>query len=528
MNDLTLNMKELMRHYATELWARRWWVIGIVWLVSLAGWFVVARMPDIYSSSARVYVDTQSLLNPLMKGMTVRPDIEQQIEIMRRTLISRPNMEQLIRLTDLDLTVDSEGARESLLSGLEQRIRFAGEGRQIFNIQFEDSDPKLAHSVVQSLLQIFVEQNVGDSRRDIERTRRFVDAQIADYEKRLRDSEAQVAEFRRVNAEELRYKDIVNSRLQTAEFDIRQLENQLQAGTWQRDQLKAQLASTPATLTGADAAQTSAFQAASPAGQRVEQLRQQLSEMRLRLTEQNPSVVNMKRMIEQAEADMRRQSGGGGAVPNPMRKQLEGEIQRLDFEIASIGRRIELRNNELGELRKRQDEVPAVELQLAQMNRDYGVLRQNYDQLIERRESIRMADRLDSQTSNVDFRVVEPPIVPTRPSGPNRALLFGGVLGAAFAAALAVVFVLIQLKDSFSNTNRLREAFDLPVLGSVSMVASPKRRRLKRLEVSALGGSVAALLLVFAGLMMLYQPGQPKPNLSGLAASVFEQSRTGS
>ena len=502
-------------------------VIGIVWLVSLAGWFVVARMPDIYSSSARVYVDTQSLLNPLMKGMTVRPDIEQQIEIMRRTLISRPNMEQLIRLTDLDLTVDSEGARESLLSGLEQRIRFAGEGRQIFNIEFEDSDPKLAHSVVQALLQIFVEHNVGDSRRDIERTRRFVDSQIADYEKRLRDSEAQVAEFRRANAEELRYKDIMNNRLQTAEFDIRQLENQLQAGTWQRDQLKAQLAGTPATLAGVDAAQAAAAQAASPAGQRVEQLRQQLGEMRLRLTEQNPSVVNMKRMIEQAEADARRQSGGGSA-PNPMRKQLEGEIQRLELDIASLGRRIELRNNELGELRKRQDDVPAVELQLAQMNRDYGVLRQNYDQLIERRESIRMADRLDSQTSNVDFRIVDPPLVPTRPSGPNRALLFGGVLAAAFAAALGVVFVLIQLKDSFSNPNRLREAFDVPVLGSVSMVASPRRRRWKRFEVSALGGSVAVLLLMFTGLMMLYQPGQPKPTLSGLAASIFEQDRTGS
>lgn len=101
-------------------------------------------------------------------------------------------------------------------------------------------------------------------------------------------------------------------------------------------------------------------------------------------------------------------------------------------------------------------------------------------------------------------------------------------MGAAFAAALGVVFVLIQLKDSFSNPNRLREAFDVPVLGSVSMVPSPKRRRWKRAEVSALGGSVAVLLLVFGGLMMLYQPGQPKPTLSGLAASVFDQSRTGS
>ena len=157
------------------------------------------------------------------------------------------------------------------------------------------------------------------------------------------------------------------------------------------------------------------------------------------------------------------------------------------------------------------------------MNRDYGVLRQNYDQLIERRKSIRMADRLDSQTSNVDFRVVDPPLVPTRPSGPNRALLFGGVLGAAFAAALGVVFVLIQLKDSFSNPTGCAKPSTCRCWAASAWFRRPRRRRWRRLEVSALGGSVAALLLVFTGLMMLYQPGQPKPTLSGLAASVFDR-----
>jgi polysaccharide chain length determinant protein (PEP-CTERM system associated) len=525
MNDLTLNLKDLMRHYVSEMWARRWWVVGIVWLVSLAGWLVVARLPDSYSASARVYVDTQSLLNPLMKGMTVRPDVEQQVDIMRRTLISRPNMEQLLRLTDLDLTVDSEGAREALLSNLEQRIRFFGEGRQIFSIQFEDSDPKLAHSVVQSILQIFVEQNVGDNRRDIEKTRRFIEGQISDYEKRLRDSEAAVSEFRRINADELRYKDVMNSRLQTAEFDIRQLENQLQSTTWQRDQLRAQLASTSETLAGADPAQAQAAQAATPAGQRLEQLRQQLNDMRLRLTDQNPSVISVRRMIQQAEADVRRQATSS-SVPNPVRQQIQSEIERLEFEISSLNRRVDLRNKDLADLRQRQNEVPAVELQLAQMNRDYGVLRQNYEQLIERRESIQMAERLDTQTTNVDFRVVDPPMVPNRPSGPNRALLFGGVLGAALGAALAVVFVLIQLKDSFTNANALRDTFNLPVLGNVSMVESPHHNRWRRLEVSALGGSVAVLLVVFAGLMVLYQPGAPKPTLSGLASVLFERGET--
>ncbi|MBK7744621.1 MAG: hypothetical protein IPI40_13670 [Betaproteobacteria bacterium] len=55
------------------------------------------RIPDKYEASARIYVDTQSVLKPLMSGIAIQPNIDQQVMILSRTLISRPNVEKLVR-----------------------------------------------------------------------------------------------------------------------------------------------------------------------------------------------------------------------------------------------------------------------------------------------------------------------------------------------------------------------------------------------------------------------------------------------
>ena len=68
----------------------RWHAIVITWVVALIGWAVVLRLPNQYEASARVYVDTQSILKPLLSSMTTVPNLEQQVMFMRRTLISRP------------------------------------------------------------------------------------------------------------------------------------------------------------------------------------------------------------------------------------------------------------------------------------------------------------------------------------------------------------------------------------------------------------------------------------------------------
>ena len=98
---------------------------GIGWLVLIAailGVALVYRIPERYEASARVYVDTESLLRPLLAGLAIQPDLDQQVQLMSRTLISRPNVERLIRMADLDLRAPSNAEREELIDSITQKL----------------------------------------------------------------------------------------------------------------------------------------------------------------------------------------------------------------------------------------------------------------------------------------------------------------------------------------------------------------------------------------------------------------------
>src|SRR5512141_971091 len=98
-------MQELVAQlvgYLRGIWHRRWIGLAFAWLVAIVGTLVIFRLPDKYEASARVYVDTQSLLRPLMSGMAINNDPSQQVSILSRILLSRPNLEKIIRKADLD------------------------------------------------------------------------------------------------------------------------------------------------------------------------------------------------------------------------------------------------------------------------------------------------------------------------------------------------------------------------------------------------------------------------------------------
>ena len=503
----------ILKYFAVEIWARRWLLFVVAATLCGAGWVVVAALPDRYASSARVYVDTQSLINPLMKGLTVQPDLNEQVDIMRRTLLSRPNLEQVLRMTDLDLTAESDIARERLLQRLQGQINIEAQQERLFSITYQDVDPRMAQRVVESILSIFVERNVGSTRQDMDKSRRFIEGQIAEYEQRLRKAEAEVAGFKRSHAEELGSHDHYAQAVQNLEMQIQELSTELDGSIWKRDQLKLELAKTPRTVATRTLGGTTSSAAA-----RVEELQRKLNDLLLRYTEGHPDVVATKRALAAAQAELAQ--GGSGthqsssisqSSPNPAYTQIEEELRQLDLESLTVKRRLETTGQDLVQARQRLADVPDVELQLAQMNRDYEVLRQNYAQLIERRESAKMALDIDNQTTGVEFRVVEPPVVPAEPSGPNRVLLFSGVLLGAIGAGIGMVLVLIRLKESFATIAQLRDAFGVPVLGSISLVRRSLWRHVRMVEAAVFACSWVGLLVVFGGLTYYFGHAGQRP-----------------
>ena len=125
-------MDQLLSQITTILrgmWNYRKLAVAVAWVVGIVGIIVVFTMPDRYQASARVFVDTQSILRPLMVGIAVQPNIEQQINMLSRTLVSRPNIEKLIRMADLDLSIKSKPAQDALADTLMKQLSIKSTSR---------------------------------------------------------------------------------------------------------------------------------------------------------------------------------------------------------------------------------------------------------------------------------------------------------------------------------------------------------------------------------------------------------------
>src|SRR6202012_3883475 len=172
------SVRTLISQYLRAAWRRRWMGVIVAWLVCGVGWVAVYTIPNQFESGARLYVDADAVLTPLLRGIAADSAPTTQLEILQRTLLSRPNLEKLISKTDLDLTLNSPSDREPLLSRLAPQINVTPQTKNPFTINYRDKSPRLAHDVVQTLLMIFIESATGGSRTDMDNARHFLEREI--------------------------------------------------------------------------------------------------------------------------------------------------------------------------------------------------------------------------------------------------------------------------------------------------------------------------------------------------------------
>ncbi len=509
-------MEELVTQitsYLRGMWRYRWWGMALAWIVGVVAGLVIYQMPDKYESSARVYVDTQSVLRPLMAGLAVQPNIDQQITMLSRTLISRPNVEKLINMADLDLGVNTPEEREALITRLSKDLRIASSDRtNLFMLSYADTRPERAQRVVQSLLSLFVESGLGNKRQDADAARRFIEEQIQTYEQKLTEAENRVKEFRLRNMgvlgdgaqDYISQIGAMTAQLQQAQLEQREAMNG-------RDALQRQLVGEEPVLLP-QAPSQSAVSVPEIDG-RIDVLRRSLDELLLRYTDKHPDVTGTRRLIEELEAQKRTQveamqaAGGsqfGALDANPYFQQMKLALAQAESRVASLNARVAEFQSRLDQLRERARLVPEVEAELAQLNRDYAVHKTNYDALVARRESANIAVEMNTQTGVADFRVIDPPTLATKPSAPNRLLLIpvAGLIG--LIAGFALTFLISQLRPAVVDPRGLREVTGLPVLGTVSMLTTPERRSARRRGLLAFGAGLFAYVgMVVAAVVAL-------------------------
>lgn len=512
------NWRVMLAQYLRAAWRRRWMGVIVAWLVCGIGWVAVYTIPNMFESGARLFVDADAVLTPLLRGLAADSAPTTQLEILQRTLLSRPNLEKLVSKTDLDLTLNSPSDRERLLTRLAAEIKVTPQTKNLFTITYRDKSPKLAHDVVQTLLTIFVESATGGSRSDMENARRFLERQIQSYEQQLRAAEKRRADFRARYIEILPADNNPNvPALESARVQAAMLEGKLQDMLVSRDALKQEVENTPPMLVVESGPNGMGFANGPAVRTRLQEAEDQLNMLLLKDTDQHPDVIAQRKLIESLRNEPRANGATVAAkdaatardiaantvkrsVPNQVYDQLKVKLIEADTNVISLQRQRDEAVRYRERLEKVQREQPGLIAEYQNMDRDYSVLRKNYEELLGRLQSANIAQAADTQADKVKLQIIDPPEIPRLPVAPNRMLLVTGVLlgGLGTGAGLTILFG--QLDRSFSSVDDLRK-LGLPVLGGISVLGLiPFRQRL--MSVFRFSAAVAVLVGIYGGLIV--------------------------
>ncbi len=500
--------------YLKGIWNKRWQAMLIAWFVSLAGWGGVYLLPDQFESKAKIYIDTQSLLKPLLKGLTVETNVDQQINLMVRTLLTRPNVEKIIRLSDLDLRVNSDSEFDGLVKQLQKKIKFVSKRRtnkNVYDLSYEDRSPETAQVVLQSVITVFIENTIGESKEESVSARNFLKSQIKEYEKRLLKSENKLKDFKQKNVGMLPSaggKDYY-ARMEQAKSTLDESKLNLKEAKRRQDAIQKELNSFVASLksSGSGPGIVTSFD------DRIDSLNTNLDDLLLNYTDSHPDVLSIRRVLDnlvkkqqQELTDLKKSANGnsGSMSLNPLYQELKINLGVAKAEVESLTVRVNEYQNRYEKQQHLVNTVPEIEAQLVALNRDYQITKDKYEEFLKRRESASIAESVDQTTESVQFKVIEAPRVEYKAVGPNRILYSSGVLILALGAGLGFSFLLSQVRPVVMSGRQIAQLTGLPILGSVSAVVSPAQRTRRALMVISYFSLFAMLLVGYGALMGWY------------------------
>lgn len=500
----------MVRTQALGMWRFRWLAVIVAWCICIAGWASVYAMPDVYEANARVYVDTENAIQDFLGGIAVSTDVMNEVSIVVREIVSRPNLAEVARNTDLALRAQTDAQFEDLLTSLQDRIGVFGSRDGIYSISFEDIDRSKALAVVDSLLTAFVEKSLGADRTDTAQAQQFLEDQIQDYEERLTAAEDRLAEFKRDNVEFMPDQSgDYFQRMQAAEAALAVTGGRLNLATERRAELRRQIEGeepvfgimSPSPGSEADGGYSSG---------KIRELELQLEELRLRYTDKHPrigQILDTIAMLErQQAADEAARAEAVAAQPlaqnpldlNPVYQNMRIQLSNVDVEIAALSAQLKQEQEELDRLRRLVDTVPQVEAEFNRLNRDYNVVKAKHQQLLQQLETANIGEDVSRSIDEVQFRIIDPPFADDKPAGPNRPFLLSLVLIFAVGTGLALAFVTNQLKPTFIGNRSVTEVLGIPVLASVSLLQTDEERRVERRKQFALQTAAGLLFVSFA------------------------------
>lgn len=427
---------------------------------------------------------------------------------MTRSMVSRANLEKVAALAGI-AAGGSDADGEQVIADLRAGTQIKAERNGLFIISYKDKDPQRAYRMARALLDIFMQAYLGSTRSDLASAQEFLAEQIRQYEDRVREVESRLATFKQQNQGLLPGGATFLEHMTRSQQEVDAIRSEMEDLQARRLELAKMLDAQPQFLEFDGAAG-----GGPPSGLdiRILEIEQRRDDLRLRYTDQHPDVIQATQLLSQLRAeqaatglDGEDASGRGGRtmVPNELYRSIQMKLIDIDTQMAALRNTLARKHGTAQELRSRVTRAPEIEAELVRLTREHEMARRNYEELLARQEAARLSHNREMQEEKVQFRVIDPPQVPTTPSGLQRSVLVTGVLLAGILAGMGIGLLTSLMRRIFVTPAQLADVTGLPVLGGISSIAQGRSPSAQAFRLASLAGCWIALLSLYAGLLAL-------------------------
>ncbi len=480
----------------------RWWIFGPAFLVPLVAIAVVMYLPDQYTSEATLVVVQQQVSQRYVDPTnTISP--ADAVNSMTREVLSRPRLLAIIDSFGLYPKLKGKAQPDQLTDRIREDITVEPldklPGRNdftAFQVAFTADNPRLAQEVASRLTQIFIEENLKVQGNQASTTAKFLAEQLAAAKQRLTEQEQRLSDFKAKNLSELPQQE--QSNLST----LTDLRIQLQNNSANQSRAQQQRTSLEYTLNGS-----------------LARLQSERSALLARFTLKHPEVVRKDTEIERLQNLLAEVKTGTVAidktqdqagVDDPMIAQIKGQVEANRIDLENLTREEQRLRLEITQYQGRLRLTPMREQQLTGVLRDYELYKQDYTELLNKQLRSQLTANLEEQQSGQNFRLVDPPTLPTLPSGPKRVKISLGAAGAGIALGLALAFLMNLRDSSFHTEKEVQWYFKPPLFVAVPVLVTPAEERWKkwRLVIEWAAG-VTMLAIVVAAEVYVFLRSSP-------------------
>jgi polysaccharide chain length determinant protein (PEP-CTERM system associated) len=518
---------------------RRWYLIVPVFVCTFGALMVSRFLPNRYQSDTLIQIVPQRVPDSYVKS-TVTTDLDERLKSITQQIMSRTRLEEVI--TQLDLYADERKTvpMEDLVARLRDDIevnvtppRKVG-GRladpDSFRLLFTYGDPQTAMRVTEQLASWFIAENSRLRGMQADSTNEFLDSQLADARTRLEAQEKKLEAFRE------RYSGRLPSQMQTNMTAIQSTQMQLQSliASLETDRARRivterlyndavaeeqSIAAAPPPPPPAGRSSTDNSPTAGTAKQQLEAARQRLAGLELRLTAEHPDIRRTKALIadleKKAEAEGKVAPDGSSPAAAPMTVEETHRRERISglrAELDGLTRTIAVKEAEERRLRGqvadyqgRIESVPGLESEWISLSRDYDTLQETYRGLLQKSEESKVAANLERRQIGEQFRVLDPPRVPTKPKSPQRLFVNAGGIALGLLIGLAIAGLLEFTDATYRRESDVVAALSLPVLAIVPNLPTAADLKAAARRRKMVAAAVAGVLVASAGVAMALQ-----------------------